>query len=123
MRDYKTLEIYRKAYALTLEIYEISKEWPKEEIYGLTAQLRQSAHSVNTNICEGVSRGSDAYCIRFLYIAYASLKETENHIQLARDVGYILEERYVEITERIDHLSRMINNFIKSASYRKAHDA
>lgn len=112
MQDYRKLEIYKMAYELNREIYKITAIWPPNEIYGLVAQIRRSAHSVNTNICEGVSRGSDPDRLRFVYVAYGSLKETENHIQLAYDLGYLSEDVYKLYCEKLDHLSRMINNFI-----------
>lgn len=112
MQDYTKLEIYKMAYYLTKEIYKLTVSWPSNEIYGLTAQIRRSAHSVDSNICEGVSRGSDPDRLRFIYGAYASLKETENHFRLAFDLGYVLEANYKLYNEKIDHLSRMLYNFI-----------
>ncbi len=117
MRDYKDLEIYKKAYLLTIEIYKITAKWPKEEIFGLTSQIRRSAHSVNSNICEGASRRSMADCLRFVSTAFSSLKETENHLTLAHDLGFVDKVTYYAFAEEIDHLSRMINNFIKNSRY------
>lgn len=113
MRNYKELEIYRKAFALTKSIYGLTSTWPHHELYGLGQQIRRSAHSVDSNICEGASRGSNADCLRFIYNAYGSLKESENHLRLAFEVGYISFEKFREYEEQIDHLSRMINSFIQ----------
>ncbi len=113
MRDYTKLEIYNKSFALTRAIYELTSNWPSFEIYGLTQQIRRSAHSVDSNICEGASRNSDANCLRFIYNAYGSLKETENHLKLAFTLSYMSEKDYTAHKECIDHLSRMINNFIQ----------
>ncbi len=114
MHNYKKLNVYNMAYELTKEIYAITKNWPDEEKFTLVTQIRRSAHSVNSNICEGVSRHGVADCIRFIYNAYASLQETENHLLLACDMGYISKEEYLRFCEKIDHLSRMIRNFIST---------
>ena len=112
MRDYTKYKIYQEAYALTKEIYKITQKWPPHELYSLTAQIRRSAHSVNTNICEGLSRDSDADCRRFIFNAYASLKETENHLQMAYDVGYIAKDDYDIYFKKLDLLCKMIYRFI-----------
>ncbi len=117
MRDYTKLEIYKEAFDLTRAIYELTNSWPKVEIYCLTQQVRQSVHSVDSNICEGASRNSDADCLRFIYTAFASLKETENHLKLAFALGYITKEVYSIFLERITRLSKMINSFIQSLRY------
>ncbi|HIJ97806.1 TPA: four helix bundle protein [archaeon] len=116
MQDYKKLKIYQDAYSLTREIYEITKNWPNYELYNLTSQVRRSAHSVNSNICEGVSRGTVNDSIRFLHTAYASLKETENHLLLAKDQAYINEASYQKLSLKIDEIGAMLNGFI---SYKK----
>ncbi|HIK02706.1 TPA: four helix bundle protein [archaeon] len=112
MQDYKKLKVYQKAYGLTREIYELTKEWPAYELYTLTSQIRRSAHSVNSNICEGVSRGTIKDSIRFLHAAYASLKETENHLLLAKDQKYISEDHYQKFSLKIDEIGAMLNGFI-----------
>jgi len=112
MRDYTKLEIYKKSFALTKAIYELSSTWPQQELYCLTQQIRRSVHSVDSNICEGASRGSNADCLRFIFAAYGSLKETENHLRLAFELGYVGKERYENYKENTEQLSKMINAFI-----------
>ncbi|HIJ97930.1 TPA: four helix bundle protein [archaeon] len=112
MQDYRNLEIYKKAYELTKNIYKLTFKWPAHELYGLTAQIRRSAHSIDSNICEGSSRGSDPDRLRFMYGAYSSLKETENHLKLSFDLGYTPDADYKIYEEKLDHLSRMLNNFM-----------
>ena len=94
MHNYKKLEIYAAALELTKQIYAITKQWPEEEKYVLTPQIRRSSISVQSNICEGSARISDADFIRFLYSAYASLQETESHLLLAKHLNYIKEAEY-----------------------------
>ena len=112
MQDYKKLLVYREAYDSTKEIYTLTKHWPQEELYNLTTQIRRSAHSVDSNICEGVSRDTTPDTIRFLYHAYASVKETENHLKLAFELGYVNETNYNRLNDRLDYVGRMLNNFI-----------
>ncbi|HIK02403.1 TPA: four helix bundle protein [archaeon] len=112
MQDYRNLIVYKEAYSLAHAIYELTKSWPSEELYHLTIQIRRSAHSVDSNICEGVSRNSFADSLRFLYTAYASLKETENHFRFAFDRGYVEKDVYLAYSAKIEILSKMLNNFI-----------
>lgn len=112
MHNYKKLEIYKDAFNLTKEIYALTKNWPQEEQYVLVQQIRRSANSVNANICEGASRISNADFRRFLYNAYASLQETENHLSLAHELGYIDGEKFDLNSKKIDTLSRMMYTFM-----------
>ena len=73
MRDYKNIRAYQLADELVLKIYKITKEFPKEEMYGLTAQIRRSAVSIPSNIAEGAARKGNAEFVQFLYIALGSL--------------------------------------------------
>ncbi len=113
MQDYKKLLVYQEAYSLTKEIYGLTKKWPPEELYSLCSQIRRSSHSVNSNICEGVSRETIADSLRFLQVAYASLKETENHLTLAYDLSYVGNEEYQNLSAKIDTICRMLRNFIQ----------
>ena len=84
MRDYTKIEAWRLADDLTVEIYEHTKSFPKEELYGLTSQLRRAAYSVPANIVEGSSRESKRDYLHFLYIARGSLSETQYFIHLCQ---------------------------------------
>ena len=108
MYNYKDSKVYQEAYSLTKDIYMVTRAWPSAETFSLISQIRRSAHSVNSNICEGLSRGTSADCLRFIYVAYASLQETENHLNLAKDLGYVNEESYSIFSKRVGQLSRMV---------------
>lgn len=86
MEDFKNLKVWIKAHDLTLIIYHKSRAFPREEMYGLTAQLRRTAASVGANIAEGCGRRSDAEMKRFLQIARGSTSELEYHFLLANDL-------------------------------------
>jgi four helix bundle protein len=93
MRDYTKIEAWRLADDLTVAVYERTRSFPREEIYGLTSQLRRAAYSVPANIVEGASRESKKDYLHFLYIARGSLSETQYFIHLARRLNYLsLEE-------------------------------
>ena len=93
MRDYTKIEARRLADDLTVSVYEHTRSFPKQEIYGLTSQLRRAAYSVPANIVEGALRGSKKDYLHFLYIARGSLAETQYFVHLARRLDYLSPEQ------------------------------
>jgi len=89
LKNYKELKVWQQSYTLCLEVYRLTKEFPKEELYGLTSQARRSAISIPSNIAEGYGRRTKPDYIRSLYIAYGSVCELETQILMSRDLGYI----------------------------------
>ena len=89
MRNYTKIEAWKLADDLTVALYERTRTFPREEMYGLTSQLRRAAYSVPSNIAEGSSRDSKREYLHFLYIARGSLSETQYFIHLARRLGYL----------------------------------
>jgi len=89
LKTYKELIVWQNAYGLCMEIYKITKTFPKEELYGLTSQMRRSALSVPCNIAEGYGRKTTPEYIRFLYVAYGSYCELETQILLSGDLGFM----------------------------------
>ena len=89
MRDYSKIEAWRLTGDLTIAVYERTRLFPREEIYGLTSQLRRAAYSVPANIVEGASRESKRDYLHFLYIARGSLSETQYFLHLAQRLGYL----------------------------------
>jgi four helix bundle protein len=89
MRDYTKIDAWRLADDLTVAIYQATKTYPREEIYGVISQLRRASYSVPANICEGSSRESKKDYLHFLYIARGSLSETQYFIHLSRRLGYL----------------------------------
>jgi len=92
MRDYTKIEAWKLADDLTVAVYQATKAFPREEIYGLTSQLRRASYSVPANIAEGSSRESKKDYLHFLYIARGSLSETQYFIHLARRLDYLPDE-------------------------------
>jgi four helix bundle protein len=106
--DYRKLNVWAKAHALTLGVFKETARFPVSERYGLVAQLRRAAISVGSNIVEGASRQSDGDMGRFLQLARASLSELEYQALLARDLGYTTAERYAGLAKETDEISRML---------------
>jgi four helix bundle protein len=94
MRDYKKILAWQLADQLVSEIYGLSKLFPKEEVYGLTSQIRRAAVSVPTNIAEGASRKHKRDYLHFLYISRGSLSETEYLLSLGKRFGYVDNEPF-----------------------------
>ena len=91
MRDFRKFEVWQMSHQLTLKIYSITKLFPKEELFGLTSQIRRSFASIGYNISEGSGRNSDKEFANFVNIALGSSNEAENQLILAKDLGYINE--------------------------------
>jgi len=110
-RSFKDLIVWQKAYKLVIEIYKITKNFPKEEIYGLSQQMRRCAVSIPSNIAEGYGRQYNKEYKQFLYIAYGSLSELETQYLLSKDLGYIKKSEVIEelAKETGSMLYRMIN--------------
>jgi four helix bundle protein len=110
------LEVWKLAHQLTLEVYKITQNFPKSEQFGLMSQMRRSVSSVPTNIIEGQARQYKKEFIQFLYIAKGSLEETNYHLYLSKDLGYITEHDYVFLFELCTRIKMMLYKLIKSLS-------
>ena len=108
------LEVWNLSHKLTLKVYEVSKQFPSDENFGLTSQVRRSAVSVPTNIVEGRGRQYKKEFIQFLYVAKGSLEETNYHLYLAKDLKYISLVVYEELDQICKRIRMMIYKLIKS---------
>lgn len=108
MRDFRQLRVWEESHGLTLEIYRITKSFPKEEMFSLTSQMRRSASSVPTNIAEGCGRDSNKEYARFLQISMGSASELDYQILLSKDLGYINTSTYDPINDKIDKVKRQL---------------
>jgi four helix bundle protein len=114
MRDYTKIEAWRLADDLTVAVYERTRSFPKEEVYGLTSQLRRASYSVPANIVEGSSRESKKDYLHFLYIARGSLSETQYFIHLARRLGYLLPEEADKLHDETKQTFACLHGLIKA---------
>jgi four helix bundle protein len=112
MRDFRQIKIWAKAHELTLEIYKITSRFPREELYGLTSQLRRASASIPANIAEGFGRGGNAELARFLQIGMGSAYEVEYQALLAKDWGFIRTDTYVQLERQIIEVKRMLAGFL-----------
>ena len=113
MQDYTKLKVWEKAHGLTIAIYRMSKSFPREEMYGLTSQIRRAAASIPMNLAEGCGRRGPADKARFFEIAYGSASETEYQILLSHDIGYLPDEAYRKLSEDATEIKRMLAALIK----------
>jgi four helix bundle protein len=113
MQDFRNLKVWEKSHKLTLSVYKITLAFPREEVYGLTSQIRRASMSTPTNIAEGCGRGTDAEFKQFVQIAIGSASETVYQLLLARDLGYIKEEAYNQLAKEISEIKQMLASLIK----------
>ena len=113
MKDFRSLLVWQKAHGLTMEIYRVTAGFPKEELYGLTSQMRRAAASIPMNIAEGCGRGSDADFARFLQISLGSASELEYQLVLARDLGYVVPDRHAALEGSVMEVKRMLTAFLQ----------
>jgi four helix bundle protein len=109
MRDFNRLEVWRRAHSNAVAIYELTAGFPREERYGLVSQLRRAAVSIPSNIAEGSSRSSRRDYARFLEIAMGSSSECDYQLLLARDLGYIGNERHERLHREVNEIRRMLS--------------
>jgi four helix bundle protein len=111
MQDFRNLKVWQKAHALTLEVYRATRNFPPDEKFGITSQMRRSCASISANLAEGCARGGDVDFARFVNVAAASASETDYHLLLARDLQYLEETAYQSLYEQISEVKRMLNSF------------
>ena len=108
MRDFKQLKVWEKAHRFTLAIYQMTSRFPKNELYGLTSQLRRAVVSVPTNIAEGYGRSGQVERSHFLNIALGSACEAEYLLILSKDLGYISEPEYGKSNDSLIEIRKML---------------
>ena len=113
MRDFTRLAVWSKAHQLTLNIYTATSIFPRDEIYGVTSQLRRAASSIGANIAEGCGRDGDVELARFLVISMGSANEVENFLLLARDLNYIQPSQYESLVADLTEIRRMQSSFLR----------
>ncbi|HMF56409.1 MAG TPA: four helix bundle protein [Pyrinomonadaceae bacterium] len=112
MRDFRQLKVWEKAHALTLAVYRATLAFPREELYGLTTQMRRSCSAIPTNIAEGCGRGSSADMARFLFIALGSASQLEYQLLLARDLKLLNPELYEQLTNGTIEIKKMLATLV-----------
>ena len=113
MKTHKDLDVWKESLELVTQLYELTKRFPKDEIYGLTSQIRRSAVSIPANIAEGAARNSKKEFIQFLHIGLGSLAELETELIIAKNLNY-LNDNDDNIFIKLDIIGKMLTGLIKS---------
>ena len=114
MRDFRRIKVYQKAETLVLTVCRVTKDFPKDELYGLTSQLRRAVVSIACNIAEGASRQHEKDYVHFPYIARASLAEVRCLIGLSAQLGYLSQADQEPIEISLEESSKMLYGLIRT---------
>ncbi len=117
IKSYKDLLVWQKSIKLTTRIYALTKQFPKDEMYGLSAQLRRAAVSVPSNIAEGHARQHNKEFKQFLHIALGSVAEVDTQLCIARELRYINEDTYLGVYEGLIEIQKMTWGLIRSLEH------
>jgi four helix bundle protein len=120
MKNFRDLTVWQKSHELTLATYRHTSQFPGEERYGLTSQMRRSAASIAANIAEGCGRGGNSEFHRFLTIAMGSASELEYHLVLAKDLDYLDPTAYVSLNDRTVEIKRMLSSLLRRVDEERA---
>lgn len=115
IKSFTDLFAWQKAHELAIIIYKETKFFPKEEVYGITSQIRRSTISVSSNIAEGFGRQSYKEKIQFYYIAQGSLTELKNQILLARDIKYLDQNKFMDIANKANDTHKLLQGLISAS--------
>ena len=115
-RGFRKLTVWHKSYELVLGVYNCTKKFPKEELYGLVSQLQRAVVSVPANIAEGYERNHRKEYVQFLHIAKGSLGEVETYLMLGRDLEYLTDDEYGELESLRADVGRLLRGLIASLS-------
>ncbi|MBQ9394863.1 MAG: four helix bundle protein [Proteobacteria bacterium] len=113
INSYQDLIVWQKAFRLAIQVYKVTQNMPKEEIYGLTSQMRRSAVSIPSNIAEGYSRHSSAAYKQFLSYSLGSKSELETQLLICKEIGYLNKEDIVTLLDLLNEIGKMINSLIQ----------
>ena len=113
MRDFRELLVWEKAHRLALDVHEATRDFPGEERFGISAQVRRAAVSIASNIAEGCGRDGECELARYLVIAGGSTSEVEYQLLLARDLGYLPESTHRKLDTQANELKKMLNAFVQ----------
>jgi four helix bundle protein len=113
MKDFRDLQVWAKSHALTLAVYQATGSFPKEELFGLTSQMRRCSASIPANIAEGCGRRGNGEFHRFLQISTGSASELEYHLLLARDLHFLADAVFARLTSEVQEVKKMLAGLIR----------
>ena len=114
MKTHKDLDVWKQSIALSKDIYELTRGYPKEEMFGLVSQMRRAAVSIASNIAEGAARRGNKEFSHFLYIAVGSVTELETQLEISKEVGLGEKHKIEGAMQAVDRLQKMIHGLIRS---------
>jgi four helix bundle protein len=114
MKDFRELKVWEKSHQLVLDVYRSTRNFPKEELFGITSQTRRAAYSTPSNIAEGCGRGTDADFGRFLQIGMGSANELDYFLLLARDLEMLAPTEYDRLLPQVTEVKRMLSSLIRT---------
>jgi four helix bundle protein len=112
MQDFRKLEVWQFAHALTVDVYGMTKHFPRRETFGLSSQMQRSSASIGTNLAEGCGRGGDVDFARFVQMAMGSACELEYQIELSSSLSYIEHDAYTKATGDVQRVKRMLSGLL-----------
>ena len=112
-RAHKELDVWKLSMELVVDIFQVVDMFPKKELFGLSMQMKRCAVSIPSNIAEGAGRKTKREFRNFLYIAQGSLNELDTQLEIARKLGYLKEDKYKELQEKILRVGQMLSGLIK----------
>lgn len=116
IRSFRDLDVWMLGKRIVVDVYTTTKTFPREETYGLSAQMRRAAVSIPSNIAEGFNRQHNKEYRQFLHVALGSCGELETQIEVGKDLGYLDEQTRGRMVEQIDHEGRMLRRLISKIS-------
>lgn len=114
IKPHKNLDVWKKSIKFVTMLYEIVKELPKDEVYGLNSQIKRSAISISSNIAEWAARQGNKEFKRFLYIARGSLGELDTQLEIAKRLNFLQEDKFEIMQQKLNEIGKMLNGLIKS---------
>ena len=114
IQTFTDLIVWKEGHKLVIQIYQVTKNFPTEEIYGITSQIRRASVSVTSNIAEGFGKKSYKEKIQFYRTASASLFEVKNQLLISRDIGYLQEDAYNQLIDQADSAHKLLNRFMST---------
>jgi four helix bundle protein len=114
MKNYEELEVWHKAHALTVQLYRETEVFPRSEMFGLTSQIRRAAGSIGANLAEGCGRWNEVELARYVQIAMGSASELQNHLRLAKDLGFLSESNYGPLVKALTSVRQMLTALLQT---------
>lgn len=118
IESFKDLNAWKEGHRLVLQIYVLTRHFPKDELFGLVSQLRRAVVSITSNLAEGFNRQGIKEKVQFYSMALGSVAEVQNQLQIALDIGYISREQFTQVDEQAVVVHKLVNGLIRSTRTR-----